>query len=44
MAVFFYLVSRDQFYVLLVYGKNEQDDLSPEQLRRLRRAVEAIGR
>jgi hypothetical protein len=42
--IYCYLVSRDQFYMLLIYGKNEQDDLSPEQLRTLRRAVEAIGR
>jgi len=43
-VIYYYLVSRDQFYMLLIYGKNEQDDLSPEQLRTLRRAVEAIGR
>ncbi len=36
------LLSRDQFYMLLIYGKNEQDDLSPEQLRLLKKAVEAI--
>jgi hypothetical protein len=28
--------------LLLIYGKNEQDDLSPDQLRALKRAVEAI--
>ena len=28
--------------MLLIYGKNEQDDLSPEQLRMLKKAVEAI--
>ena len=43
-VIYYYLVSRDQFYMLLIYGKNEQDDLSPEQLRTLKRAVEAIGR
>jgi mRNA-degrading endonuclease RelE of RelBE toxin-antitoxin system len=42
-VIYYYLVNRDQFYMLLIYGKNEQDDLSPEQLRTLRRAVEAIG-
>jgi len=26
--------------MLLMYGKNEQDDLSPEQLRILKRLVE----
>ena len=42
-VIYYYLVNRDQFYMLLIYRKNEQDDLSPEQLRTLRRAVEAIG-
>jgi hypothetical protein len=41
-VIYYHLASRDQFYMLLIYGKNEQDDLSPEQLRRLKRAVEAI--
>jgi hypothetical protein len=42
-VIYYHLASRDQFYMLLIYGKNEQDDLSPEQLRMLRKAVEAIG-
>jgi hypothetical protein len=42
--IYYYLVGRDQFYMLLIYGKSEQDNLSPEQLRTLKRAVEAIGR
>jgi hypothetical protein len=40
--IYYHLISRDQFYMLLIYGKNEQDDLSPEQLRMLKKAVEAI--
>lgn len=40
--IYYHLISRDQFYMLLIYGKNEQDDLSPDQLRALKRAVEAI--
>ena len=40
--IYYHLISRDQFYILLIYGKNEQDDLSPEQLRMLKKAVEAI--
>ena len=40
--IYYHLISRDQFYMLLIYGKNEQDDLSPEQLRVLKKAVEAI--
>jgi hypothetical protein len=43
-VIYYHIPSRDQFYMLLIYGKNEQDDLSPEQLRLLKRAVEAIGR
>jgi len=42
--IYYYLVDRDRFYMLLIYGKNEQDDLSSEQLRTLKRAVEAIRR
>ena len=34
--IYYHLISRDQFYMLLIYGKNEQDDLSPEQLRMLK--------
>ncbi len=40
--IYYHIISRDQFYMLLIYGKNEQDDLSPEQLRMLKKAVEAI--
>ena len=41
-VIYYYMFSRDQFYMLLIYGKNEQDDLSAEQLRALKKAVEAI--
>ncbi len=40
--IYFHVISRDQFYMLLIYGKSKQDDLSPDQLRALKRAVEAI--
>jgi len=40
--IYYHLISRGQFYMLLIYGKNEQDDLSPEQMRMLKKAVEAI--
>lgn len=43
-VIYYHMVSRDQFYMLLIYGKNEQDDLSADQLRVLKRAVEAIWR
>ena len=41
-VIYYHLISLDQFYMLLIYGKNEQDDLSPEQLRMLKKAVEAV--
>ncbi len=40
-VIYYWISARHQIYMLLIYGKNEQDDLSPEQLRALRRAVEA---
>ncbi len=43
-VIYYYVFSREQFYMLLIYGKNEQDDLSAEQLRALKKAVEAIWR
>ncbi|MBK9092144.1 MAG: type II toxin-antitoxin system RelE/ParE family toxin [Anaerolineae bacterium] len=41
-VIYYHLISRNQFYMLLIYGKNEQDDLSPEQLRMLKKAVEVL--
>ncbi len=41
-VIYFHAISRDEFYMLMIYGKNEQDDLSAEQLRMLKRAVEAL--
>jgi len=43
-VIYDYGFSREQCYMLLICGKNEQDDLSAEQLRALRRAVGAIWR
>lgn len=43
-VIYYYVFSREQFYMLLIYGKNEQDDLSAEQLRALRKAVEGVWR
>lgn len=40
--IYFRVISREQFYMLLIYGKSTQEDLSPDQLRALRRAVETI--
>jgi mRNA-degrading endonuclease RelE of RelBE toxin-antitoxin system len=38
--IYYWAVSRDQLLMLLMYPKNVQDDLTPEQLRTLRRIVE----
>jgi len=43
-VIYYHLTSREQFYMLLIYSKNEQDDLSPEQLRLLKKAVETTWR
>jgi len=34
--IYFWWVSRDRISMLMVYSKNEQDDLTPEQLKQLR--------
>ena len=38
--IYFWQVSSDRILLLLLYAKNEQDDLTPQQARALRRAVE----
>lgn len=39
-AIYYWARSHEILLMLLVYGKNEQDDLTPEQLRILRALVE----
>lgn len=39
-AVYAWIPERDWLLMLLAYSKNERDDLTPEQLRTLRRLVE----
>jgi mRNA-degrading endonuclease RelE of RelBE toxin-antitoxin system len=39
-VIYAWLQRRDLLLMLLIYGKNEQDDLTPEQLRVLKRLVE----
>lgn len=43
-VIYFHAISRGELHMLYIYGKNEQDDLSAEQLRLLKRAVEALWR
>jgi hypothetical protein len=38
-TIYYWAVSNDQILMLLMYAKNEQDNLTPEQLKVLRRIV-----
>ena len=39
-VIYYWAVARDIILMLLIYGKNEQDDLTPDQLRVLKRLVD----
>ena len=39
IRVIYYLVTRDEIYMLFAYAKNKQEDLSQAQLQRLRNLV-----
>jgi hypothetical protein len=39
-VIYYWAVKADQLLMLLAYAKNEQEDLSPEQLKMLRTLVE----
>ena len=39
-VIYYWAVDREIILMLLIYGKNEQDDLTSEQLRLLKRLVE----
>ena len=39
-AIYYWHRVREMLLMLLIYGKNEQDDLTPEQLRTLKSLVE----
>src|SRR5438874_7028924 len=39
-AIYYWAPARQTILMLLMYGKNEQDDLTPEQLRILKRLIE----
>ncbi len=38
-VIYYWWVSKDRISMLLVYPKNEQDDLSADQLKQLRNAL-----
>jgi hypothetical protein len=40
-VIYYWAVAQDRILMLLIYSKNERDDLSAEQVRTLRRVVEA---
>ena len=40
IRVIYYLVTRDQIYMLFAYAKNKQENLTREQLQRLRNLVD----
>ncbi|OGO65228.1 MAG: hypothetical protein A2Z45_11480 [Chloroflexi bacterium RBG_19FT_COMBO_55_16] len=39
-VIYYWAVHRDILFMLLIYSKNEQDDLTPEQLKILKRLIE----
>jgi hypothetical protein len=41
-VIYYVAIGTDAFYMMAAYGKNEQDDLSTEQRRRILKALESI--
>ena len=39
-VIYYWWVAKDRISMLLVYPKNEQDDLSADQVKQLRKALE----
>ncbi len=39
-VIYFWAMLHEEILMLFIYGKDEQDDLSPEQRRQLRRILE----
>lgn len=40
MRVIYYLVTREEVFMIFAYKKNEQENLTPEQTRKLRQLVD----
>ncbi len=38
--IYYWARKRDQLFLLLIYAKNEKTDLTPEQIKRLRKILE----
>jgi hypothetical protein len=39
-VVYYWFMSKDTIFLLFAYSKSEQDDLTPEQLKQLKKVVE----
>jgi hypothetical protein len=39
-VIYYWAASQEQLFMLLMYPKSERDDLTPAQLRQLRKLVE----
>ncbi|MCI0693148.1 type II toxin-antitoxin system RelE/ParE family toxin [candidate division KSB1 bacterium] len=39
-VIYYWFLSQEQFLMLFIYPKSEQDDLTPEQMKRLKAIVE----
>jgi hypothetical protein len=40
-VIYYWAIQREQLVLLLMYSKNERDDLTSEQVRKLRSIIEA---
>lgn len=40
-VIYFWFVAESVIYLLMIYAKNEQENLTPEQLKLLRKTLEA---
>ena len=40
VRVIYYMMTQDQIIMVYIYSKGKQDDLSPDQLRRLRNIID----
>lgn len=39
-AIYYWVISQDKILMLLLYAKNEMEDLTPDQLKTLRKIIE----
>jgi hypothetical protein len=41
--IYYWAKQRDQLFLLLIYAKSEQADLTPEQIKKLRKILEELS-